>query len=72
MKPPTAEAPPAPQVLVVLGATGDLARHKLFPALDRLRQPDLLPRPFRIICSGRSAPDKRVHVHQTLRGAVEM
>jgi len=72
MKPPAADAPPGPQVLVVLGATGDLARRKLFPALYRLRQLDLLPRPFRIICSGRSAPDSVCTFTETLRGAVEM
>jgi len=72
MKPLAADAPPGPQVLVVLGATGDLARRKLFPALYRLRQLDLLPRPFRIICSGRSAPDSVCTFTETLRGAVEM
>jgi glucose-6-phosphate 1-dehydrogenase len=65
-------APPGPQVLVVLGATGDLARRKLFPALYRLRQLGLLPRPFRIICSGRSAPDSVCTFTETLRAAVEM
>jgi glucose-6-phosphate 1-dehydrogenase len=72
MKPPAADAPPGPQVQVVLGATGDLARRKLVPALYRLRQLDLLPRPFRIICSGRSAPDSVCTFTETLRGAVEM
>ena len=43
MRTPAADASPAPQVLVVVGATGDLARRKLFPALYRLRQLDLLP-----------------------------
>ena len=72
MRTPAPDAPPAPQVLVVVGATGDLARRKLFPALYRLRQLDLLPRPFRIICSGRSAPDSVCTFTETLRAAVEM
>lgn len=46
-----------PQVLVIFGATGDLARRNLFPGLFRLFQAGLLPRDFRIIGSGRHAPE---------------
>jgi len=46
----------APQVLVLFGATGDLARRKLFPGLFFLWRNGLLPE-VRIIGSGRHTPD---------------
>ena len=59
-----AQARPRPHVVVVLGATGDLARRKLFPGLYHLRQLDLMPAsvPHRLL--GRTTADERV-VHQT-------
>jgi glucose-6-phosphate 1-dehydrogenase len=58
---PSASDPAAPElephVLVVFGATGDLARRKLFPGLFHLSRAGLLPADFRIIGSGRHAPD---------------
>jgi glucose-6-phosphate 1-dehydrogenase len=52
-------APPTldPHVLVLFGARGDLARRKLLPGLYRLAQAGLMPDDFRIIGSGRHAPD---------------
>jgi hypothetical protein len=47
----------APQVLVLFGATGDLARRKLFPGLFRLWRYGLLPE-VRIIGSGRHTPEE--------------
>jgi glucose-6-phosphate 1-dehydrogenase len=44
-------------VIVLFGATGDLARRKLWPGLLHLAQAGLLPEDFRIIGSGRSEPD---------------
>ena len=71
MKPPAADAPPGPQVLVVLGATGDLARRKLFPphrsdssTCSRGRSASSAP--------ARSAPDSVCTFTETLRGGVEM
>ncbi|GAA3063059.1 glucose-6-phosphate dehydrogenase [Pseudonocardia yunnanensis] len=50
------EGPLDPHVLVVMGATGNLARRKLFPALFHLWHLHLLPERFRLICSSRTAP----------------
>lgn len=41
---------PDPQILVIFGATGDLAQRKIFPALYQLAVNDQLPRPF--VCVG--------------------
>ncbi|MCW2994727.1 MAG: zwf [Conexibacter sp.] len=46
-----------PHVLVLFGARGDLAKRKLLPGLFRLAQVGLMPEEFRIIGSGRHAPD---------------
>lgn len=40
--------------LVLFGATGDLAKKKIFPALYQLHQQQLLPENFRILANGRS------------------
>ncbi|GAA3715964.1 hypothetical protein GCM10023082_12060 [Streptomyces tremellae] len=49
-------APGEPCVLVVFGATGDLARRKLLPGLYRLHRHGLLPERFAVVGSGRHAP----------------
>jgi glucose-6-phosphate 1-dehydrogenase len=49
----------APQVLVLFGATGDLAKRKLFPGLFQLWRNGLLPE-VRIIGSGRHTPDQEL------------
>jgi glucose-6-phosphate 1-dehydrogenase len=46
-----------PHVIVLFGATGDLARRKLWPGMFHLYKAGLLPDEFRIIGSGRHAPD---------------
>jgi glucose-6-phosphate 1-dehydrogenase len=40
---------PDPGILVIFGASGDLTKRKLLPALFHLRQADLLPRDFAIV-----------------------
>jgi glucose-6-phosphate 1-dehydrogenase len=70
--------PPVPQlerptnrVLVVFGATGDLAGRKLFPGLFHLYREGMMPEEFRIIGSGRHSPGSddvfRDHVNQSLQ-----
>jgi len=70
-----AEDQPAPHVFVLFGATGDLAKRKLFPGLYRLAAASRLPADYAIIGSGRHSPgsddDFRDHVRGSLRfGAV--
>jgi glucose-6-phosphate 1-dehydrogenase len=48
-----------PHVIVLFGATGDLAGRKLWPGLVHLRQAGLLPTDVRIVASGRGDPDER-------------
>ncbi|HET9074113.1 MAG TPA: glucose-6-phosphate dehydrogenase [Solirubrobacteraceae bacterium] len=48
---------PSDRVLVLFGATGDLAARKLLPGLFHLHQLGLMPERFAIIGSGRHAPD---------------
>jgi glucose-6-phosphate 1-dehydrogenase len=48
---------PDPHVIVLFGATGDLSRRMLLPGLFRLAAAGLLPEDFRLIGSGRHAPD---------------
>jgi len=54
---PSAAPTPDPHVIVLFGATGDLARRMLLPGLARLARAGLLPDEYRIIGSSRSAPD---------------
>ncbi|MBJ7471270.1 MAG: glucose-6-phosphate dehydrogenase, partial [Solirubrobacteraceae bacterium] len=46
-----------PHVIVLFGARGDLAARKLWPGMYRLAQAGLMPEEFRVIGSGRRAPD---------------
>ncbi len=46
-----------PHVIVLFGARGDLARRKLWPGLFRLWKAGRMPEEFRIVGSGRHAPD---------------
>lgn len=50
------EQRPAPHVFVLFGATGDLAKRKLFPGLYRLAAAGRLPEHYAIIGSGRHSP----------------
>ena len=47
---------PSDRVLVLFGATGDLAKRKLFPGFYHLYKAGLMPEQFRIIGSGRHSP----------------
>jgi glucose-6-phosphate 1-dehydrogenase len=61
---------PSNRVLVIFGATGDLAARKLFPGLYGLYREDMMPAQFRIIGSGRHSPgsddDFRTHVRDAV------
>ncbi|NOT58929.1 MAG: glucose-6-phosphate dehydrogenase [Acidobacteria bacterium] len=46
--------PAPPCVMVIFGATGDLTKRKLFPALYNLAKANLLSREFAIVCTGRN------------------
>jgi glucose-6-phosphate 1-dehydrogenase len=61
-------AKPSSRVLVLFGAMGDLAARKLLPGLFHLYRVGLMPDDFRIIGSGRHAPeDFSAHVEEALR-----
>src|SRR5882762_466908 len=61
-------APPA--VVVIFGATGDLTRRKLLPALYRLTEQRLIPAEFAILGTGRqtmSDDEFRDHMQQAIK-----
>jgi glucose-6-phosphate 1-dehydrogenase len=63
-------APPAPCVVVIFGASGDLARHTLVPSLYALGCQGLLPEPFAIIGFARREWDDdafREHLREIVR-----
>jgi glucose-6-phosphate 1-dehydrogenase len=64
------ERRPSNRVLVLFGATGDLAARKLFPGFYCLFREGMMPEDFRIIGSGRSSPgseeDFRRHVGEAI------
>jgi len=74
----TVGARPSNRVLVVFGATGDLAKRKLFPGFFHLFREGLMPADFRIIGSGRHSPgsddDFRGRINEALHeyGRVEL
>jgi glucose-6-phosphate 1-dehydrogenase len=64
-------ARPEDQVLILFGATGDLAKRKLLPGLFHLAAAGMMPERYRIVGSGRpdGAPDAegfRSHVKEAL------
>jgi glucose-6-phosphate 1-dehydrogenase len=61
----------APHVLVLFGATGDLASRTLFPGLYRLAEAGRLPADYRVIGSGRHSPGSDDEFRATIRGALE-
>jgi glucose-6-phosphate 1-dehydrogenase len=61
-----------PHVFVIFGATGDLARRKLFPGLFHLWQLNLMPAEFRIIGSSRAALGAQEDFRDMVHYAVEM
>ena len=63
-------ASPPPQTLIVFGASGDLARRKLFPALYDLAYEGLLPERYAVVGSGGSRLDD-ADFRERARGGVE-
>jgi glucose-6-phosphate 1-dehydrogenase len=61
----------APHVLVLFGATGDLAARKLFPGLYNLAAAGRLPHDFRVIGSGRTSPGTDEEFRARVRGSLE-
>ncbi|WP_424186268.1 glucose-6-phosphate dehydrogenase [Actinokineospora sp. G85] len=59
-----------PHVFVIFGASGDLAKRKLFPGLFRLHQAGLLPE-FAIIGSGRHSPGTDEEFREKVGAGVE-
>jgi glucose-6-phosphate 1-dehydrogenase len=55
--------------LIIFGASGDLTRRKLIPAIYRLFRQQLLPRGFFVLGLGRTAMDSD-HFRELLRGAI--
>jgi glucose-6-phosphate 1-dehydrogenase len=62
---------PSNRVLVLFGATGDLAARKLFPGFFHLYREDLMPEDFRIIGSGRHSPGSDDEFREHVRTALE-
>jgi glucose-6-phosphate 1-dehydrogenase len=61
----------APHVLVLFGATGDLAARKLFPGLYRLAAAGRLPEQYAVIGSGRHSPGSDDDFRRQVREALE-
>lgn len=59
-----------PHVLVLFGATGDLASRKLFPGLYRLAAAGRLPRHLAVIGSGRRSPGTDAEFRDQVRAAL--
>ncbi len=62
---------PSNRVLVLFGATGDLAARKLFPGFFHLYLEGLMPEDFRIIGSGRHSPGSDDEFRDLIRQALE-
>ncbi len=56
-----------PHVLVLFGATGDLAARKLFPGLYHLAKADRLPSSYSVVGSGRHSPGTDAEFRQQLK-----
>ncbi|MET0474311.1 MAG: glucose-6-phosphate dehydrogenase, partial [Mycobacterium sp.] len=67
----TAEERPGPHVFVLFGATGDLAKRKLFPGLYRLAAASRLPEEYAIIGSGRHSPGTDDEFRDKIRESLE-
>lgn len=68
------EAIPEPCIFVLFGASGDLARRKLLPALFRLFERGLLPQEFTLVGASLAAMDReafRASVRQSLEQSGE-
>jgi glucose-6-phosphate 1-dehydrogenase len=64
------ERVPDPCVVVLFGATGDLAHRKVVPALYQLWRTNLLPHEFVVICIGRRAYETQ-HLRDEYRASLE-
>ena len=62
---------PSKRVLVIFGATGDLAKRKLFPGFFHLFREGLMPEDFRIIGSGRHSPGSDDSFRQQVNEALQ-
>ncbi|HEY1133414.1 MAG TPA: glucose-6-phosphate dehydrogenase [Nocardioides sp.] len=62
---------PPPHVVVLFGATGDLAKRKLFPALLRLAASGWLPASYALIGSGRHSPGSDEEFREQVREGLE-
>jgi glucose-6-phosphate 1-dehydrogenase len=62
---------PSNRVLVLFGATGDLARRKLFPGFFHLFREGLMPEGFRIIGSGRHSPGSDEEFRTRIKAALQ-
>ena len=62
---------PEDHVIVLFGATGDLARRKLLPGLFRLAEAGLMPERYRIVATSR-APLDTDGFRQFAKAAVEV
>jgi glucose-6-phosphate 1-dehydrogenase len=62
---------PSNRVLVLFGATGDLAARKLFPGFFHLYREGLMPEDFRIIGSGRHSPGSDDEFRQRINRALQ-
>jgi glucose-6-phosphate 1-dehydrogenase len=67
----TMPARPANRVLVLFGATGDLAARKLFPGFFHLFREQMMPEDFRIIGSGRHSPGSDEEFRDRIHAALE-
>jgi glucose-6-phosphate 1-dehydrogenase len=65
-----ADARPEKRVLVLFGATGDLACRMLFPGLLHLQRAGLMPEDFRVIGSGRHSPGSDDEFREQIREAL--
>ena len=62
---------PEPATMVIFGASGDLARRKLLPALYSLTRDRLLPARFAVLGFGRHAQDDDAFREEMRRGCDE-
>ena len=66
---PEPESPDVPTVIILYGATGDLAKRMVLPAFYELFVGGLLPRQFRLVGNGRgdvAHEDFRARVRESL------
>ena len=62
---------PVPHVFVLFGATGDLAKRKLFPGLYHLAAADRLPGEYAVIGSGRHSPGSDDEFRDKVRSGLD-